>query len=141
MHDRGYAGRVLLYILCGILDAQWQTTAYWMLGAMSNDPAKLAIFTGFYKSLQSAGGAVAWRTDAVKLPFMNIFVATWTLLVAGLLFAFPMLYMRVKNFSEYEEDHHTQPEEGDGGTVQANDTDATHVLTRVKTTHHKYEEK
>lgn len=25
----------------------WQTTAYWFMGAMSNDPAKLAVFTGF----------------------------------------------------------------------------------------------
>ncbi|KDQ17512.1 hypothetical protein BOTBODRAFT_29692 [Botryobasidium botryosum FD-172 SS1] len=137
MHDHGYAGRVLLYVLCGILDAQWQTTAYWMLGAMSNDPAKLAIFTGFYKSLQAAGGAVAWRTDAVKLPFMNIFVTTWTLLVAGLLFAFPMLYMRVKDFSEAEEEYDAQAEgEGDdGGSIQANTTVVTHALSRVKTTH------
>lgn len=25
----------------------WQTTAYWIMGAMSNDPAKLANLTGF----------------------------------------------------------------------------------------------
>lgn len=25
----------------------WQTTAYWIMGAMSNDPAKLAHFAGF----------------------------------------------------------------------------------------------
>jgi len=45
--SRGYAGRVMLYIFCGLLDAMWQTTAYWLMGAMSNDPAKLAHFTGF----------------------------------------------------------------------------------------------
>ena len=38
-----------LYIFCGLLDAMWQTTAYWFMGAMSNDPAKLAHFTGFCK--------------------------------------------------------------------------------------------
>lgn len=48
----------------------WQTTAYWIIGAMSNDPAKLAHFAGFYKSLQSAGAAGVWRADAVKLPYV-----------------------------------------------------------------------
>jgi MFS family permease len=94
--DHGYAGRIWLYIFCGLLDAMWQTTAYWIMGAMSNDPAKLAYFTGFYKSIQSAGGAGVWRADAVLLPFMNVFISTWVLLVAGLVFALPMIYLRVK---------------------------------------------
>ncbi|KAG8858408.1 hypothetical protein FRB96_005293 [Tulasnella sp. 330] len=102
--DHGYAGRALLYVLCGLLDAMWQTAAYWFMGAMSNDPAKLAIFVGFYKSIQSAGGAGAWRADAVGTPFMNIFASTWALLAGGLLFALPMLYNRVKDHTEIEEE-------------------------------------
>lgn len=98
--DHGYPGRVWLYIFCGLLDAMWQTYSYWMMGAMSNDPAKLAIFTGFYKSIQSAGAAGVWRADAMRIPFMNIFASTWGLLAAGLLFALPMLYVRVKDHTE-----------------------------------------
>jgi hypothetical protein len=45
--DHGYIPRIWLYIFCGLLDAMWQTTAYWLIGAMSNDPAKLAYLTGF----------------------------------------------------------------------------------------------
>ena len=85
--DHGYTPRIWLFIFCGLLDAMWQTTAYWIMGAMSNDPAKLAYFAGFCKyyatclerypfltnvssdkSIQSAGGAGAWRADAVKTP-------------------------------------------------------------------------
>ncbi|KAG8908081.1 hypothetical protein FRB99_000525 [Tulasnella sp. 403] len=102
--DKGYVAYVWLYIFCAFLDSMWQTTAYWMMGAMSNDPAKLAIFTGFYKSIQSAGGAGAWRADAVGLPYMNIFASTWALLVAGLVFALPMLYTRVKNTTQAEDE-------------------------------------
>ena len=47
IYDKPYIGRIFLYIVCGILDAMWQTTAYWIMGAMSNDPAKLANLTGF----------------------------------------------------------------------------------------------
>jgi hypothetical protein len=39
-----------LYIFFGLLDAMWQTSVYWMMGAMSNDPNKLAYFTGFCAS-------------------------------------------------------------------------------------------
>ncbi|TFK89271.1 MFS general substrate transporter [Polyporus arcularius HHB13444] len=100
IHEPPYVSRLWLYIFCGLLDAMWQTTAYWFMGAMSNDPAKLANFSGFYKSLQSAGAAGIWRGDAMKLPFMNIFISTWVLLVAGLIFALPMIHMRVKETTE-----------------------------------------
>jgi hypothetical protein len=68
IHDSDYAGRIFLYIFCGILDAMWQVTSYWLMGAISNDPAKLAYFTGFYKSLQSAGAAAHWGIDSAKKP-------------------------------------------------------------------------
>ena len=48
IHDgSAYISRMWLYIFCGLLDSMWQTTAYWLMGAMSNDPAKLANFSGF----------------------------------------------------------------------------------------------
>ncbi|KAI1790501.1 MFS general substrate transporter [Ganoderma leucocontextum] len=100
IHEKAYPSHLWLYIACGLLDSMWQTTAYWFMGAMSNDPAKLANFSGFYKSLQSAGAAGVWRADAVKLPFMNIFISTWVLLVAGLIFALPMIHMRVKDTTD-----------------------------------------
>jgi hypothetical protein len=45
--DKNYAAHVWLMIFYGFLDSMWQTYAYWLMGAMSNDPAKLAVFTGF----------------------------------------------------------------------------------------------
>ncbi|KAG9084235.1 hypothetical protein FRC06_004156 [Ceratobasidium sp. 370] len=108
----GYAGRVWLYIFCGLLDAMWQTYSYWMMGAMSNDPAKLAIFSGFYKSIQSAGAAGVWRADAMEIPYMNIFISTWALLGAGLVFALPMLHFRVKEHTELAEEAIARMDEG-----------------------------
>ncbi|TFK71740.1 hypothetical protein BDN72DRAFT_837319 [Pluteus cervinus] len=93
--DPGYIGRIWLYIFCGLLDAMWQTTSYWLIGAMSNDAAKLANIVGFYKSIQSAGAAGLWKADGNLIPYMNIFLSTWVLLVAGLLFTLPMIFVRV----------------------------------------------
>jgi len=45
----GYVAKILLYFFCGVLDSMWQITAYWIIGAMSNDPAKLAYFSGLCK--------------------------------------------------------------------------------------------
>ncbi|KAG8709644.1 hypothetical protein FRC08_018203 [Ceratobasidium sp. 394] len=108
----GYPGRVWLYIFCGLLDAMWQTYSYWMMGAMSNDPAKLAIFSGFYKSIQSAGAAGIWRADAIEVPYMNIFISTWALLAAGLVFALPMLHFRVKEHTELTDEAVARMDEG-----------------------------
>ncbi|KAJ7367977.1 MFS general substrate transporter [Mycena albidolilacea] len=93
LKDPEYVGRVFLYIFFGLLDAMWQTSVYWMMGAMSNDPNKLAYFTGFYKSIQSAGSAGSWRADAVLLPC-----------VCGLVFALPMIYLRVKDHTDLEDE-------------------------------------
>ncbi|KAG6878669.1 hypothetical protein C0992_007683 [Termitomyces sp. T32_za158] len=102
--DPGYTGKIFLYVFCGVLDAMWQTTAYWLMGAMSNDPGKLAYFAGFYKSLQSAGAAGIWRADAVLTPYMNIFASTWAMLVAGLIFVLPMIHLRVHEHTDSQAD-------------------------------------
>jgi hypothetical protein len=47
INDPDYPAHVWLMIFYGLLDSMWQTTAYWLMGAMSNDPAKLAVFAGF----------------------------------------------------------------------------------------------
>lgn len=49
IYDSAYPAHVWLMIFYGFLDSMWQTYAYWLMGAMSNDMAKLAVFTGFCK--------------------------------------------------------------------------------------------
>jgi len=102
--DSAYPAHVVLYVFFGITDAIWQTAAYWMMGAMSNDPAKLAYFTGFYKSIQSAGAVGAFAADGNKVPYMNLFLSTWVICVAGLLFMLPMIYLRVKEHTDFDDE-------------------------------------
>ena len=66
IYDSQYVGRVWLYIICGMLDAMWQTTAYWIMGAMSNDPAKLANLTGFCECARAVSDLGARLTDDVR---------------------------------------------------------------------------
>ncbi|KAG1855577.1 MFS general substrate transporter [Suillus subluteus] len=85
IYDSNYAAHVWLMIFYGFLDSMWQTYAYWLMGAMSNDPAKLAVFAGF-------------------CAYMNIFLSTWCLTVAGMIFAAPMVYIRVTDHTDIEDE-------------------------------------
>ena len=49
VYDTDFTWYLLMYLFYGFLDAAWQTYAYWLMGALSNDPHKLAYFAGFYK--------------------------------------------------------------------------------------------
>ncbi|KAJ7507441.1 MFS general substrate transporter [Mycena galericulata] len=129
--EKRYIGRVFLYIAFGFLDAMWQTSVYWMMGAMSNDPSKLAYFTGFYKSIQSAGAAGAWRADAINTPYINMFASTWALCTAGLLFALPMIYLRVKDHTDLEDEVVARMDEH--GNIIPTDVVAHQLGAREKT--------
>ncbi|KAH7916757.1 major facilitator superfamily domain-containing protein [Hygrophoropsis aurantiaca] len=104
IYDPEYPAHVWLMIFYGLLDAMWQTTAMWLIGAMSNDTNKLAMFSGFYHSIQSAGAAGVWRMDAIGLPYMTIFLSTWGLVAGGLVLSFPMIYLRIKDHTTIEDE-------------------------------------
>jgi hypothetical protein len=65
------------------VDASYQALAYWIMGAISNDPFTLARFTGFYKAVQSAGGAGSFGMDAASTPFLNEMLASWIMMLVS----------------------------------------------------------
>ncbi|KAF8335875.1 MFS general substrate transporter [Cantharellus anzutake] len=81
--DSGYASKAALFFFYYFGDASYQALAYWIMGAISNDPFTLARFAGFYKAIQSAGGAGSFGMDAVATPFLNEHLASWLLMLAG----------------------------------------------------------
>ncbi len=62
-----YVGPCFLYIFYGMYDAFWQGFTYWLLGALCNTPKEAARFVAVYKTMQSVGGAVAYRLTANHL--------------------------------------------------------------------------
>jgi hypothetical protein len=73
------------------------------MGALTNNSRKLANFTGFYKGIQSAGGALAWALDDHKTSFMGLFAASWTLLAGSLIVALPLI-LRISDSVSLEDD-------------------------------------
>ncbi|CDK26257.1 unnamed protein product [Kuraishia capsulata CBS 1993] len=103
--DRKYGGYVVLYMLYGAWDSVFQTYCYWLMGALTNSPRKLAIYVGFYKGIQSAGSAVVWRLDALKVPYMSMFASTWALVAGSLIVAIPVVLSKVKEETDEEDDN------------------------------------
>jgi|TARA_R110002003_G_scaffold44_8_gene3283 hypothetical protein len=102
--DAGYAGPFVLYMFYGFSDAAWQTCVYWFMGALTNNGRKLANFAGFYKGIQSAGGAITWRLDDTKIPYMSMFASNWGLLAGSLLVALPVILWKVEDTVSLEKD-------------------------------------
>ncbi|KAH7073057.1 major facilitator superfamily domain-containing protein [Paraphoma chrysanthemicola] len=100
----GYVGPMFLYAFYGFYDAAWQTCVYWFMGAISNNSRKLANFAGFYKGIQSAGAAIIWRLDGLKVPYMNLFISCWVLLAGSLVVALPVMLVKIKDTVPVEED-------------------------------------
>ncbi|KAF9974084.1 hypothetical protein BGZ73_002646 [Actinomortierella ambigua] len=79
-----YVGPLILYMLYGANDAAWQTYCYWLMGTLSNDATVLSRYAGYYKGVQSAGAAVAWRLNGVGTAYMTQLIICFALLVASL---------------------------------------------------------
>jgi len=99
-----YIGPMFLYMFYGFYDSVWQTSVYWLMGALTNNSRKLANFAGFYKGIQSAGAAIIWRLDGIGIPYWNIFGSTWGLLAGSLLIALPVILSKVRDHVPIEDD-------------------------------------
>ena len=80
---------IFLYIFYGAYDAFWQSFCYWLVGAQSNSPAVTAVLVGAYKTFQAAGGAMAWRINALNKPAMTQFAMDWGMCMGSLVIAIP----------------------------------------------------
>lgn len=74
------------------------------MGSLTNNGRKLANFAGFYKGIQSAGGAISANIDARAVPFMTQFAINWGMLAGSLIIAAPVVLYYVKDTVSIEED-------------------------------------
>ncbi|OAA53491.1 Glycoside hydrolase, superfamily [Niveomyces insectorum RCEF 264] len=120
--DPGYGSLFVLYIAWGFYDAAVQTSVYWYMGALSNSARKLALYTGVYKSVQSAGNAIVYRLDALTVPYMAMFGIAWGLLLGGLVCAFPLIWFKVTDHTQLSSDlAFSDEKEGDVKAVDLHD--------------------
>ncbi|VDB95440.1 unnamed protein product [Peniophora sp. CBMAI 1063] len=91
-HDSAFVAKGALYFAFYFSDSAYQALAYWIMGAITNDPFKLARYAGFYKAIQSAGSAGSYGMDAVETPFLNEHLASWMMMLVSLPLAGLVIY-------------------------------------------------
>jgi hypothetical protein len=74
------------------------------MGSLTNNTRKLANFTGFYKGIQSAGGAIAPAIDSAYTAYMTEFGANWGLLAGSLIIAAPVIFTKIQETVPLEQD-------------------------------------
>ena len=120
-HDSAFAEPMAILVLYDIGDAFYQGLAYWIMGAITNDPFELARFAGMYKAVQSAGGAASFAMDATATPYINELGATFGLLLIS--FPFALIVVLGIRDSNYEVEEQVYVDE-----VAAENNDVINVL-------------
>ncbi|KAF9638525.1 hypothetical protein BFW01_g9422 [Lasiodiplodia theobromae] len=98
-----YAPYLIMYIAYAFYDGAYQSYAYWLMGALSNDSAKLARYSGWYKSIQSAAAAVVWRLDGLRTPYRTMYLSTWIFLSVACVTTTYVGFWRVRDSSNERE--------------------------------------
>ncbi|RDW62060.1 hypothetical protein BP6252_11493 [Coleophoma cylindrospora] len=100
--SRRYAPYIIIYVFWSLYDGIFQAYAYWLLGSLSNNSARLSHYSGWYKSLQSAGAAVVWRLDGIKISYVSMYLSTWIILLGSIACTTWVAWTKVKEHSEDE---------------------------------------
>ncbi|XP_057964685.1 UNC93-like protein 1 isoform X1 [Malania oleifera] len=98
-----FAGPFVLYFSFGLLDAMFQSTIYWVIGALADNSETLSRYSGFYRGVQSAGAAVAWQVDKHKVPLLTQLVVNWSLTTLSYPLLALLVMLAVKDEKETDE--------------------------------------
>lgn len=90
-------GYIALYMFYGAVDGAWQTFAWWVMGALSNDPLVLSIYSAFYKVFGAMGAAIVFNLDVRQISYQAMFGSYWGLLAGSMLFVLVLIYKRVED--------------------------------------------
>lgn len=108
-----YTGLVAIYGMFGFCDAAFAVYCYWLMGALSNKHDELSRYAGFFKSIQSLGGAVAAPLDLARTPLLAYLVTNWVLCALSIAAMFLVSRTITDTTIEDGEDGEYQEEEYD----------------------------
>lgn len=94
-----------LYFFYGFQDGVFQAFAFWIIGALSNDPYVLSTYSGLYKTFAAVGAAIVFSMDADKVSFMRMWGSDFAILLFGCLCLGPLVFYRVRDTEMTVTDH------------------------------------
>ncbi|KAF7194445.1 UNC93-like protein [Pseudocercospora fuligena] len=97
------SGYIALLTFYGCIDGAWQTFAWWIMGALSNDPVVLSIYSSFYKVFGATGCAIVFSLDNHGTPHSAMFGSYWGLLSGSMLLVLYLIHKRIGDTSKEQE--------------------------------------
>ncbi|KAK4942367.1 hypothetical protein LTR10_017814 [Elasticomyces elasticus] len=101
--DGRFAWGFILYLLCGIIYAGFQICGQWVLGALTNEPAKCARYAGLYKGITSLGLMTVFLMDGENVSYRIENIVQFVLYVVGLCSLFGVTWFCVKDTNYFLE--------------------------------------
>lgn len=118
-----YAPYLIMYIFWSMYDGIFQAYAYWLMGSLSNNSRRLSHYSGWYKSLQSAGAAVVWRLDGLEISYKSMYLSTWMILV------FSIMTTSYVAFTKVQEHTYDEPQ-APGEPTETSDVEASSTTSK-----------
>ena len=81
--DPRFAGGVCLYLLWGIVFSTYLVGASWVVASLSNDPVKVAFYSGFTKGTASLGLCICFIMDSQQVTYMRQAIAMFVIYTVG----------------------------------------------------------
>jgi hypothetical protein len=116
-----------------------QTFIYWVIGTLSNEPATLGVYTGFFKAFQNAGAASGWKIDASHVPYLHFLIACWVLIFISFPGAYWVAFTTKETTGyseEIEQEQQDRIEHDKLGIDEVKTTDEAKATDEVKETDH-----
>lgn len=101
--DGRFAWGFILYLLCGVIYAGFQICGQWVLGALTNEPAKCARYAGLYKGITSLGLMTVFLMDGENVSYKIENIVQFVLYVLGLCSLFGITWFCVKDTNYFLE--------------------------------------
>lgn len=83
--------------MSSVYDNEYLLTYLRILGKFTSDTRTASIYIGFYKGIQSAGGAISYRINNSNLSATNEFLICWILLAVSLVIAVPVIIHKIRD--------------------------------------------
>ncbi|PMD47380.1 hypothetical protein L207DRAFT_522788 [Hyaloscypha variabilis F] len=106
VYDPGYGAWAFLYVMYGFMDAAYNCYAYWFMGALSNDPVELSVYTAMFRLLNSVCQITTYALNLRGYSKEFMFGTSWAFVAAGLICILPIIkfWMKESNMVVVVED-------------------------------------
>ncbi|EXJ80501.1 hypothetical protein A1O1_08646 [Capronia coronata CBS 617.96] len=107
--DSDFVSAFFLFMLTWVASNLWQYIMMYFLGAITNDPVRLAHYAGIYRGFLAAGEALLFGLDSIGIPYIKEAGGIFAFYGSGCLICFWLGWYHIEDTMYFKEDHVVVP--------------------------------